>query len=234
MPPITIMTLLALDSATQFISIALHDGQQMLAEQTWFSENHHTVELAPTVRLLMTRAHLIPADLSALAVSIGPGSYTGLRIGVALAKGIAAAHGLPLVGITSLDILAAQQPRVTGALILALPAGRSRVVMARYHWRKGRWAIRGEAQNVDWDTLLAGIDGAATISGEISAEGRSRIETAQANGLPISLTPAALRMRRAGFLAEEAWARLRADDDPTGFDAAAVAPVYVKTKDSPV
>ncbi|MEO8397708.1 MAG: tRNA (adenosine(37)-N6)-threonylcarbamoyltransferase complex dimerization subunit type 1 TsaB, partial [Chloroflexota bacterium] len=98
------MTLLAIDTATQFISIALHDGQQMLAEQTWISENHHTVELAPAVRALLINAHLSPAELSGLAVSIGPGSYTGLRIGVALAKGIATAQRIPLVGISTLDI----------------------------------------------------------------------------------------------------------------------------------
>ena len=96
------MTLLAIDTATQFISIALHDGQQMLAEQTWISENHHTVELAPAVRALLINAHMTPAELSWLAVSIGPGSYTGLRIGVALAKGIATAQRIPLVAYSPL------------------------------------------------------------------------------------------------------------------------------------
>ena len=167
------MTLLAIDTATQSISIALHDGQQMLAEQTWISENHHTVELAPAVRALLINAHLTAADLSGLAVSIGPGSYTGLRIGVALAKGIATAQRIPLVGVSTLDILAAEQPQTHGALILVLQAGRGRVVTARYHWRKGQWKPRGEAQNMDWETLINSIDGAATLSGEISPEGRS-------------------------------------------------------------
>ena len=228
------MTLLALDTATQFISIALHDGQQVLAEQTWLSENHHTVELAPAVHALLSQANLAAADLTALAVSLGPGSYTGLRIGVALAKGMAAAHDLPLVGISTLDILASEQPQTPGALILVLNAGRHRVVTARYHWRKGQWKPRGEAENMDWDTLIASIDGPASISGEVSAEGRSAIEAAQKQSLPITLTSPVLRLRRAGFLAEEAWARLRATPDKRAFRAAAVAPIYVKTKDSPL
>ena len=228
------MTLLAIDTATQFISIALHDGQQMLAEQTWFSENHHTVELAPAVRALLAGAHLTPAELSALAVSIGPGSYTGLRIGVALAKGIAAARHLPLVGVSTLDILAAEQPQTPGALILVLQAGRSRVVTARYHWRKGQWKPRGEPENMDWETLINSIDGPATLSGEISPEGRASIEAAQATSVPITLASPVLRLRRAGFLAEEAWSRLRKSSDKNAFPAAAVAPIYVKTKDSPV
>jgi tRNA threonylcarbamoyladenosine biosynthesis protein TsaB len=222
-----------MDTATQFISIALHDGQQVLAEQTWFSANHHTVELAPAVRALLDQSHLAFTDLTALAVSTGPGSYTGLRIGVALAKGIAAAHNLPLVGVSTLDILALAQPQATGALILVLPAGRGRVVTARYHWRKGQWKLRGEAENMDWNTLIASIDGPATLSGEIEAAGRAAIEQAQQNGLALVVSPPAVRLRRAGFLAEEAWTRLRAGE-PSGFPAAAVAPVYVKTKDSPV
>lgn len=231
------MTLLAIDTATQFISLALHDGQQMLAEQTWFSENHHTVELAPAVRELLTSARLTPADLTALAVSIGPGSYTGLRIGVALAKGIAGARKLPLVGVSTFDILAAEQPQTTGALILVLGAGRRRIVTSRYHWRKGAWKQRGEAQNMDWETLIASIDAPVTVSGEISEDGHTVIESAQANGVPITLNSAVYRMRRAGFLAEEAWTRLRASEDAANAGAflpAAVAPIYVKTKDSPV
>ena len=228
------MTLLAIDTATQFISIALHDGQQMLAEQTWFSENHHTVELAPAVRALLMGAHLTPNELSALAVSIGPGSYTGLRIGVALAKGIAGARRIPLVGVSTLDILAAEQPQTPGALILVLQAGRSRVVTARYHWRKGQWKLRGEPENMDWETLINSIDGPATLSGEISTEGHAVIEAAQATSVPITLASPVLRLRRAGFLAEEAWSRLRKSGDKAAFPAAAVAPIYVKTKDSPV
>jgi tRNA threonylcarbamoyladenosine biosynthesis protein TsaB len=228
------MTLLAIDTATQFISIALHDGQQMLAEQTWSSENHHTIELAPAIRALLASAHMTANQLTGLAVSIGPGSYTGLRIGVALAKGIATARRIPLVGVSTLDILAAEQPQTPGALILVLQAGRGRVVTARYHWRKGQWKPRGAPENMDWDTLIASIDGPATLSGEISPEGRSAIEAAQAASVPLTLASPVLRLRRAGFLAEEAWARLRASDDNTAFPAAAVAPIYVKTKDSPV
>lgn len=228
------MTLLAIDTATQFISLALHDGQQLLAEQTWRSENHHSAELAPAVGALLAQSGLAFTDLSALAVASGPGAYTGLRVGVALAKGIATAQRLPLVGVSTLDILVAGQPQSSGALILVLPAGRGRAVMARYHWRKGAWKQRGDAENTDWETLLASIDGPATLSGEISADGRAAIEVAQRGGQPLLLAPAALRLRRAGFLAEIAWARLRADTSPEAFEAAAVAPIYVKTKDSPL
>lgn len=227
------MTLLAIDTATQFISIALHDGQQITAEQTWFSENHHTVELAPAVRVLLDAAKLTSADLTGLAVSVGPGSYTGLRIGVALAKGMAAAHQLPLVGISTFESLALSQPQTTGALILVLNAGRRRIVAARYHWRKGSWTLRGDMENTDWESLLGGLGGAATISGEISDEGQALIAAAQENGAALTLANPAVRLRRAGFLAEEAWTRLRRSSGRNAFIAADVKPIYAQTKDSP-
>ncbi len=224
------MTLLALDTATQVVSIALHDGAQMLAERTWHSENNHSVELPPAISALIANANLALTDVSALAVSIGPGSYTGLRIGVALAKGFAAARNLPLVGISSLDSLAAVHPKVNGALIVVLSAGRGRIVTARYHWRKDGWKPRGAPENMDWATLLASIDAPATLTGEISSEALAIIEAAAE--LPITIAAPTLRFRRAGNLAEQAWTHLRADG-AAAHPADHVTPVYVKTKDSP-
>jgi hypothetical protein len=103
-------------------------------------------------------------------------------------------------------------------------------VSARYHWRKGAWKQRGEAQNLDWASLIASLDAPVTLSGEIRPEALETIAAAE----QITLSPAALRLRRAGFLAEEAWARLRASEDGAEFEAAAVAPIYVKTKDAPL
>ena len=223
--------LLAIDTATQYISLALHDGDAIRAEQTWFSPNAHTAELAPAVRAILQQADLATADLTAIAVSIGPGSYTGLRIGVALAKGVASAKGLPLVGIGTLDILAAAQPHFQGGLIVVVQAGRGRVIAATYQWRKGRWKQRSEPQLMNWATLIASVDGPACLTGEVNETGRDAVASAAAQDVPIILAPAVARLRRAGYLAEEAWTRLR--EEPDGFQAASVVPVYVITKDIP-
>ena len=98
--------LLALDTATDNASIALHDGGQVLAELSWRSWRRHTVELAPQVDALLRLARAAPGDLTAVAVSIGPGSYVGTRVALSFAKGVIAALGLPLLGIPSLDVLA--------------------------------------------------------------------------------------------------------------------------------
>jgi tRNA threonylcarbamoyladenosine biosynthesis protein TsaB len=98
--------LLSLDTATRHSGIALFDGRQLIAELTWLSTDAQTVELMPRVAQLLDWHSLTPADLTALAVSLGPGSYTGLRVAVSAAKGMALAYGLPLLGIPTLDATA--------------------------------------------------------------------------------------------------------------------------------
>lgn len=225
------MMLLAIDTATQIMSLALHDGRKLLAEQTWHTANNHTIELAPSIQAMLERCELRFKDLDALAVSIGPGSYSGLRVGVSLAKGLASAYSLPLVGVSTLDTTAAGQPYYQGGLIVVIQAGRGRIIVARYQWRKGRWGSRGEPQLMEWDSLFANVDGTAYLTGEINDDGYDALARAEANGVPVTLVPSAYRLRRAGFLAEEALSRL--SDGKAGFDAAKVAPIYVKTQDSP-
>lgn len=224
--------LLAIDTATNITTLALHDGHGLLAEETWRSPaNNHAAELAPSIQRLMGRCGVTMNDLTALAVCNGPGSYTGLRIGVALAKGIASARRLPLVGIASLDVLALGHPQATGGLVAVIQAGRGRVIAGAYQWRKGRWKARNEPLLMTWDTLIATIDGPATITGEIDHGGLQALTAAQAEHVPVTIASAAHRLRRAGYMAEEAWARLRGHEDD--FPAAQLVPTYVKTKDLP-
>lgn len=90
--------LLALDTAGDTLSYALHDGAALLAEHSWRAARQPTTQLAPAVAGSLADFGGAAA-LAALAVSLGPGSYTGLRSGIALAQGLAEAQGLPLVGI---------------------------------------------------------------------------------------------------------------------------------------
>jgi tRNA threonylcarbamoyladenosine biosynthesis protein TsaB len=226
-----LIMLLALDTATQLISLALYDGYNLLAEQTWHTAFNHSMQLAPTLQSVLDRAGVATGDLTALAVCIGPGSYSGLRVGVSLAKGMAAVRHLPLIGISALDIIAAAQPHYSDGLIVVVQAGRERIIVGRYQWRKGHWSPRGEVQLMDWDTLLESVDGPAHITGEISTAGHEILADTKQQGVPITLVPAAFRLRRAGFLAQEAWERFKADE--TGFDAAKLVPFYIKTQDVP-
>ena len=119
--------LLAIDTSTRMVSLALYDGVQVLSESSWTSTDYHTVELAPAVAEAFGKANLTANDLNVLAVALGPGSFTGLRIGMALAKGLALARHLPMIGIPTLDILAAAQQIGQTQLAAVLRAGRRRV-----------------------------------------------------------------------------------------------------------
>ena len=103
--------LLAVDTSTRAMGVALYDGARVLSEMTWISKNHHTIELAPTVEQALGHIGGGSDDLKALGVAIGPGSFTGLRIGLALAKGLALSHRLPIVGIPTLDVVAGARTR---------------------------------------------------------------------------------------------------------------------------
>ena len=149
--------LLAIDTATQMMSLALHNGRELQGEQTWRGSENPTEELAPAVQGLLERCDVTINQLSALAVSTGPGTYADLRAGIALAKGLAAARGLPLVGVTSLDTIAIGQPYYQGGLIIAVGVGRGRIAVGRYQWKKGSWGGRGDTQFMNWETLFNSV-----------------------------------------------------------------------------
>jgi tRNA threonylcarbamoyladenosine biosynthesis protein TsaB len=210
--------LLALDTATRTLSLALHDGAQVIAESTWQTAGRHTVELTPAILSMLAAAALTPAALTHLAVSQGPGSFNGLRVGFSAAKGLALALGVPLIAVPTLDVVAASQPPFAGALIAVAQAGRGRVVMQSYAWVAGAWVGQGDTQIIAWGKLLEPLRTPTLISGEIDADGGAAIRAAVAAGQPVHRASPAFSLRRAGFLAELAWERWRVGrvTDPTG------------------
>jgi tRNA threonylcarbamoyladenosine biosynthesis protein TsaB len=193
---------LAVDTSTQTASVALYDGVSVRAEVTWESPRRHTIELAPRV------AALLESDVSVLgglAVALGPGSFTGLRIGLALVKGLALARGLPLVGIPTLDVAVYPVSQRRGMLYATLQAGRGRICVAPYRWRRGGWRRVGEMEISTWATLAAEAEDGAIFCGEIDASGLAALTS---RTVKTTVVPAAQRLRRAGYLAELGWKRL--------------------------
>lgn len=215
--------LLAIDTATRWTGLALHDGRSVLAEHGWRSVNNQTVELAPAVADMLRHTGLTPADLAAVAVAIGPGSYTGLRIGLGFAKGLAVANQVRLIGVPTLDITAAGQPWVDSRLVVIVEAGRTRVIAGTYGWQAGKgWISEAEPVIAGWEELLASIEAPSTFTGEISPAAAKLIRAADKKHSVVAATHA---VRRAGYLAEIGWQRLRRGwtDDP-----ASLAPIYLR------
>jgi tRNA threonylcarbamoyladenosine biosynthesis protein TsaB len=215
--------LLAIDTATRAVSLALSDGQTILAESTWLTSNHHTVELTPALHDLLARAGVSPPNLTALAVTRGPGSYTGLRIGMSLAKGLALAASppLPIISIPTLDVTAAAQPHLADRLCAVAQAGRKRINAGYYRWGEDEgWQVDSEPFITEWGTLLETITGTWQVAGEIDPAGREAVS----HRSQVLVAPLAARLRRAGYLAQLAYRKLSAGQPA---DPALAAPVYL-------
>lgn len=216
--------LLAIDTATRFASLALHDGARLLAELTWQTADHHTVTLAPQLAWMLDQAGASASDLTGLAVAIGPGSFTGLRVGLALAKGLALSHHIPIVGIPTLDATASAQPARRGPLVAVLQAGRGKLAMLRYRRVRNAWRSQGEVTLTTVERIGEDWDAPTWLCGELEPADRASIGARL--GRRVILADPARSLRRAGFLAQLGWQRIDAGDVD---DLDALRPVYVPT-----
>lgn len=215
--------LLAVDTSTAQVGLAVYDGAQIIAEYAWRSSQRHTVELAPAVAELLARSGLTMDDIRALGVALGPGSFTSLRVGLSLVKGLALARHLPLIGISTLDILAGAQPASKLPLLVAIQAGRSKLAIGWYKSSKNGWQPRGLAEVVPIQALMYEIKTPSIVCGEFSAEERQYLAKDELN---VHLTSPAQSVRRPAVLAELAWARWQKGEVD---DEASLAPIYLHT-----
>ncbi|HMB24349.1 MAG: tRNA (adenosine(37)-N6)-threonylcarbamoyltransferase complex dimerization subunit type 1 TsaB [Chloroflexota bacterium] len=219
--------LLAVDTSTAQVGLALYDGSQVVSEYAWRSSQRHTVELAPAVAELLARSSLTMDNVQALGVALGPGSFTSLRVGLSLVKGLALARHLPLVGIPTLDILAAAQAPSRLPLAVAIQAGRGRFALGWYKRSSPRdkrskngWQAKGPARVVTVQTLIEEITRPVILCGEFTYAERQKLSAEP----EIQLVSPAKSVRRPALLAELAWQRWQTGDVD---DDATLAPIYL-------
>jgi tRNA threonylcarbamoyl adenosine modification protein YeaZ len=128
--------LLAFDTATPYVTVALHDGEDVVAERRSEQRMRHGEQLAPLIEAVMADAGIVRQDLTAIAVGVGPGPFTGLRVGLVTARTLAFVLEIPVYGVCSLDVVAieAAQGRspVGTEFIVATDARRKEVYRATY------------------------------------------------------------------------------------------------------
>jgi tRNA threonylcarbamoyladenosine biosynthesis protein TsaB len=216
--------ILAIDTATRCASIALYNRTGVLAEESWRSENNHSVEVMPAITRLMERQGVPLQDLTGIAVALGPGSFTGLRIGMSLAKGLSFALQVPILGVPTLQVsaYAAGDP---GCPILAIAeAGRGRICVGRYLYSEGLPVLQGPielSRSADWDPDLSDC---VLVTGEIDSALADRLSQLP-NTENLSIVSTAGSLRRAGFLAELSWERLQRGDSD---DLDTLEPLYIQ------
>ena len=220
--------LLAIDTSTAQVGLALYDGNQILSEMTWTTRQHHTTELAPAIAGLLNRCGVSMDMVSALGVAVGPGSFTSLRVGLSLVKGIALARHLPVIGISTMDIIAAAQPVGTLPLAVVIQAGRKRIAVGWYQCLENKWQAQGGIKGATVDELADGIESPTYVAGELSTDDRSRLGRKRVN---ILLASPVHCIRRPSILADLAWARWQKNEMD---DAASLAPVYLHVEGTPI
>jgi len=213
--------LLAIDTATTITGLALCDGGELLAECAWASGRHHSAQLLPQLDLLLRHVGAGRAALRAVAVALGPGSWSGLRVGLSVAKGLALAGDLPIFGVSTLEALAYQQQRSGLPIYPLIRLGRDRFASAEFAFGDGV-ERRSPDRNLGLDELCAEVRDRALFCGDLDDHVREQIYAALGERA-LFPSPAAT-LRRPGFLAELAWLRLQSGESD---DIVALEPVYL-------
>jgi tRNA threonylcarbamoyl adenosine modification protein YeaZ len=169
--------LLAFDTATPAVTVALHDGTSVIAQYTEVDARRHGELLAPGIVRVLAEAGRGRGELTDVAVGVGPGPFTGLRVGLVTALALGDALGIPVHGICTLDILAAAAAERVGGggdgdgdgngqFAVAIDARRKEVYWARYQNRPSGGPVRLGDAAVDWPHVVAGQVAGMPVAGE--------------------------------------------------------------------
>lgn len=223
------MIVLGINTSTLEGSVALMSEKGLISEYFLHVESTHSERLLPSIDLLMREGRLHFQDLSGIAVAIGPGSFTGLRIGLASAKGLAMASSLPLIGIPTLEAMARNLPFCRHPICPMLYARKREVYWALYRFEQER-LIQMEAEAVSnpgevakrirEGTVFLG-DGAYEFAEEIKSILKEKAIFA----------PLALRNVRASVVAEMGMERLKRGEKD---DLETLVPCYVRRSEAEI
>jgi tRNA threonylcarbamoyladenosine biosynthesis protein TsaB len=217
--------LLAIDTATRFAGLALYDGETVRSEASWLSQNNHSVELMPALTRMLEQQRVGAQDLGAVAVAIGPGSFTGLRIGLSVAKGLVQAQDIPILGIPTLDILASHHAQQRRPIWAVIQAGRGRYCSALYRRRRGHWRQDGELRLTTLEDLVELLAGRCLVCGELN---RAQIDYASEHtDADVEFASPALSVRRPACLAGLAWKRFQRGESD---ELATLSPIYLHAR----
>ena len=207
---------LSIDTASDLASIALSRDGEVVAENAWQCRRNHTVELLPAIDRLLNDKGVAKGDLTAVFVSTGPGMYTGLRVGIAIAKGLARALGLPMAGVGRLELDAYPHREFDGQVVAVHRAGRGDIAWAAYANKPWREITPPRLSRPE--ELAAEILGPTLVTGEVDEALREAI-AARAEFASLD------RRGRAPALAVLGHQRLAAgkDDEP-----ALLKPIYLR------
>jgi tRNA threonylcarbamoyl adenosine modification protein YeaZ len=213
--------LVAIDSSTDTASLALAKEGKVLAEASWRCGQNHSVELLPHLVRLLDEAKVSLKDASCIIVAKGPGSFNGLRVGLSTAKGLAFSLGIPIIGISSLEMEAYGHADTGLPTCPIFNAGRGEIATALYQKRNNQWRQLSPEHITTIDALSDEIGEPTLFCGEYVKTIARQLK----KGLKGKALIAPDQMRSAVSLIELAKPRIDADDYD---DLATLQPIYLR------
>jgi tRNA threonylcarbamoyladenosine biosynthesis protein TsaB len=213
--------LLAIDTSSSQAGIALFDGRS-LSSRSWPADRSHTTTLLCEIHRMLDGGGCEVSDLAAIALAMGPGAFTGLRVGFGVAKGFHLATGVPLIGVSTLEATALPYAVCGCPVVAVVAAGRGRIVWATYTATDTGLSESSLPRNGVVEELAGELQGRdrVIVTGELDDD-QEAVLTALSN---VVVPPAPLRNRLPGSLASLAWRRWRAGEVD---DAVLLEPVYL-------
>ncbi len=215
--------LLAIDTSTAYAGIALMKGGKLLAEHNWEAGRNHTVQLLPALTALLTHSGITLNDVGSIVVAQGPGSFNGLRVGMATAKGLAYSLEAPIVAVSTLEVEAYQQLPTDLPICPIHDAGRKEVAAALFRGALAKWEKVVSEHITKMEDLVAELKDETLFCGEAPEWARAII-TATMGHRAVYPQETGL-VRRAAVLAELGWQRLR---DGNEDDLMTLQPLYLR------
>ena len=143
------MKILGIDTSSMAASVAVIEDNKLICEYTINTKKTHSQKLMPMIENMLNLSDLNVREIDAIAVCEGPGSFTGLRIGMATAKAIAHVNDIPVIGVNSLEVLAANMNLCDKKICPILDAQRNQVYTGRYHYEGTKLVEIKEIANIE-------------------------------------------------------------------------------------
>ncbi len=225
------LTILAMDTATIVSSVAVATKERVLAELTAETRFTHSETLVVNIEEVLRLADVKREELSAVAVSLGPGSFTGLRIGLAAAKAIAYALSISLVGVPTLEVLAAAFPSPGAVIAPMIDAQKGNGYFALYRWTETGLECEKDVVVASPQEIAATIaeeKGPVTLAGDFVRKLMQKGVELPRNAM---LAPITHIMPRAALVAARAVVRLKNGEEKSPME---LEPIYVRRSEAEV
>lgn len=222
------MNLLAVDTSTNSCSVALFSDHRLLAEVVYTAGKTHSRHLMAIIHEILSRCNCEPADMGGIAVTRGPGTFTGLRIGISTVKGLAAATGTPVVGVSSLAALAHPLAMMARPVVAMIDARRGEIYHAIYNAKAGSMELTAPVAVSTPETVALKIPSKAILVGSGAVCYREVFEN---RGVQVRFEAATGHVIRASSVGMLAMARFeRQESDPID----TLVPEYIRKSDAQI